>query len=53
MTYKHYQQPDHNSMTVNGHCGITVTDIVSKWTNIGNSKYYNRKRYFRRLINKN
>jgi len=41
MTYKHCEQPDHNSMTVNGHFRITVADIVSKWTNIGNSTIAN------------
>lgn len=35
MTYEHYQKPDQISMTVNGQSGMTVTDIVSKRTNIG------------------
>lgn len=41
MTDKHYQQPDYNSMTVNGHSRITVTDNVSKWTIIGYSSTVN------------
>lgn len=36
----------------NGHFRITVNDVVSKWTNIGNNAVL-QKRYFRRLINKN
>lgn len=41
MTYKHYPQPDHNSTTVKGHSSITVTDNVSKYTNIDYSRYDN------------
>jgi len=45
ITYNH--TPDHISMTMKSHPKITVTDIVSKWTNIGNCIV--PKRYFRRI----
>lgn len=41
MTDKYYQLLDYNSMTVNGHSRITVTDIVSKWTVIDYSSSVN------------